>query len=198
MTYPLPPGRTGWLLLDVDGPLHPWKNKGCHRPEGYSSYRLTKHGHWYTGRDFRRFKGLCVWLRPDIGPRVLALAERTGLALAWATTWLEDANRHVAPTLGLPELPVVPFGPPDLVETRDGLAWDPFARWKYGSVAEWAGDVPLAWWDDEFGHRRYADARREFEAARAGTATLLCDVDPGTGLLDGHFEQVEAWAAGLR
>jgi len=29
--------------------------------------------------------------------------------LIWATTWEHDANKHIAPRLGLPPLPVVEF-----------------------------------------------------------------------------------------
>jgi hypothetical protein len=56
-------------------------------------------------------------LDPADGRRLLAL----GCQLAWATTWMADANDLVAPRLGLPDLPVVAF--PDNGEPERGLHW---------------------------------------------------------------------------
>ena len=111
---------TGLLLLDVDGPLNPYAAKSTRRPDGYVTYRRTPSGGWHTGRNARRFKGLRVWLNPEHGAQLLALAEETGLELAWATTWQHEANDRIGPVLGLPALPVVEF--PDYDRGWNGAA----------------------------------------------------------------------------
>lgn len=198
-------GCRGLLLLDVDGPLNPWDNKPNRRPDGYSSFRLTRAGQWVTGRDFTRYKGLRVWLNPDHGRQILALAADTGLCPVWTTTWLEDANRTIGPSIGLPTLPVIQFGKEALLDA---------GCWKYPAVSAYAAGLPLAWFDDEHDHRvaahevwpgptrrnflaARAAALAEFERDRADTPTLLCQVDPNTGLRDEHYDRVRTWAAAL-
>jgi len=168
----------GLLLLDVDGPLNPYAAKRTRRRAGYATYRRTRSGGWHTGRDARRFRGLRVWLNPAHGAQLLALAEDTGLELAWATTWQHEANERIGPAIGLPALPVVGF--PDYDH-----------GWKWRGVAEYAAGRPLAWFDDE--HDEHAGAA-EFTRLRAGTPTLLCHVDPGQGLGTAHLAAVRAWA----
>lgn len=57
-------------------------------------------------------------LDPDDGRRLLALS----CDLAWATTWMADANEVISPRLGLPELPVVDWPDSD-DEPPHGLHW---------------------------------------------------------------------------
>jgi hypothetical protein len=78
-----------------------------------------------------------MWLNPDHGRQLLDLATRTGLHLAWATTWEHQANTVVGPALGLPPLAVIEFG----------AAAD---HWKYRAVTRFAGTRPLAWLDGDF------------------------------------------------
>lgn len=214
-TTPLPhPEPRGLLLLDVDGPLNPWAAPRNQRPEGYTTYRLTRDGRWYTGSDIRRHKGLCVWLHPEHGAQLLALAAETGLSPVWATTWLSEANRLIGPSIGLPELPVIDFPEDDLQRTAGSASWRLEGRWKYPGVAQHAGDLPIAWLDDEHDHRIAATevvpgaprtrflstlgrAREEFLTARAHTQTLLCQVNPRTGLTAEHFDAIRRWAAVL-
>lgn len=80
------------LLLDVDGPLNPFR---ATKPEGYTAHRLPS-----AGSSFQ------VWLNPDHGRMLLDFAEEHGVELVWCTTWERDANTHI----GLPELPVIEFG----------------------------------------------------------------------------------------
>lgn len=173
-------GYRGLLALDVDGPLNPYGAKACRRPEGYKSFRLTRDGRWYTGSEFRKHKGLCVWLNPSHGRLILDLADRTGLRPVWATTWQEEANKRIAPVLGLPELPVIVF--PDKDDD-----------WKYGGVAAAAAGAPLAWIDD-FDDASWEASRAAFAHDRAWTPTLLCAVDPAIGLQPSHCDAVERWA----
>ncbi|MBP2323084.1 hypothetical protein JOF56_003469 [Kibdelosporangium banguiense] len=189
-------GMRGLLLLDVDGPLNPYAAKATRRPPGYSTYRLTPQGRWLTGKDARRRKGMRVWLNPDHGEQLWALAEETGLTLAWATTWLHQANAYVAPVLALPDLPVVEFPESDLQPVAGGHHWRRDGSWKWSGVAEFAGGRPLAWLDDEHDDPMYAEARQAFEQSRAGKATLLVHVDPSTGMRPDHMDMVRAWALG--
>ncbi|GIF00010.1 hypothetical protein [Actinoplanes rishiriensis] len=76
-------------------------------------------------------------LDPADGRRLLSL----GCDLVWATTWMADANEIVAPRLGLPQLPIVPFSDDD--EPERGL------HWKTRGLTAWAGSRPFVWLDDE-------------------------------------------------
>ncbi|MEO6084204.1 MAG: HAD domain-containing protein [Umezawaea sp.] len=182
---------TGLLLLDVDGPLNPYAARPHHRPAGYETFRRTAHGRWYGGRDARRHRGIRVWLRPDHGPWLLALAERTGLELVWATTWEHEANEHIGPSIGLPPLPVVEFPDRDPVH-----GWSPDSGWKWRAVLAYAAGRPLAWLDDEHDDPFHGGWREEFDRERDGIPTLLCHVDPRHGLGPEHLERVATWASG--
>lgn len=190
-------GYRGLLALDVDGPLNPYAAKASRRPEGYVSYRLTPHGQWYGGKDFRRFKGKKVWLNPGHGKLILDLADQTGLRPVWATSWLDLANTHIASAVGLPALPVIQFPDTDLRPDGREHVWLDTGNWKYPTVATAAAGAPLAWLDDDFADRDWAAARTVFERARAGAPTLLCAVDPATGLGTDHCDQIRQWAAAL-
>ena len=104
--------------------------------------------------------------------------------LVWATTWEHDANKHIAPRLGLPPLPVVEFSayrprPDDprlpAAETFPGRKWAPILRYSAGR--------PFAWIDDVIpdGLVRRARFRRD---------RLLLPVDPAHGLDRGHVERL--------
>jgi hypothetical protein len=183
---------TGLLLLDVDGPLNPYAAKATRRPAGYETFRRTARGAWLSGDAVRRYKGMRVWLRPDHGPWLLALAERTGLELVWATTWEHEANDLIGPSIGLPPLPVVEF--PHRDRER---GWTPESGWKWRAVLDHAAGRPLAWLDDEHDDPDHGAARAEFELGRQGVPTLLCHVDPRRGIEPEHLDRVEAWARGL-
>jgi hypothetical protein len=86
---------------------------------------------------------------------------------------MHEANTHVGPAIGLPELPVIEFSPDDL--NRGG-------SWKWAAVAEYADGRPLAWLDDDHSSPLFRGGRETFDEARAGMPTLLCHVDPAHGL----------------
>lgn len=184
----------GLLLVDVDGPLNPYAAKPNARPEGYATFRYTPGGRWYSGRDVRRHKGLRVWLHPGHGAQLRNLAADTGLELVWTTTWGENANRFIGPAIGLHRLPVIPFPPADLDPDH---GWLGHGAWKWAAVTDYAAGRPLAWLDDELDTGGYPAARAAFDAARAGTPTLLCTVDARTGLRRTHLDEVHRWAATL-
>lgn len=159
------------LLLDVDGPLSPFRASwfGSRSPAaGFGFHDLTPDG----GVTYR------VALNPNHGEQILRLAEG-GFELVWATTWLEDANRLIAPLLGIPDdLPVIPLQrPTSPTGTR---------CWKASQIADWVGSQPFVWFDDEINRatRTWLDA--------AGLATHLAHrVEPHLGLVDEDFETAQ-------
>jgi hypothetical protein len=151
------------LFLDVDGPLLPFGDKPSGHREGLPVPRLAQ-------------------LRPEVGRRLAALP----CTLAWATTWLEDANAEVAPRLGLPILPVVTWpGPTPADEHEDqwfGLCW------KTRTLVDWADGRPFAWVDDEV-----TDADRQWVSEHHPGPALLRTVDAAVGPTDPDFAAVDGW-----
>src|ERR1044072_3929726 len=116
------------ILLDVDGVLAPFGRPG---PQ-WQAHRLTGQGETYN-----------VLLNPEHGPVLLELAETVGADLVWATMWSHDANAHIAPLLGLPQLPVIDMR--EAVEPGD----DYRVHRKTPMVAEFVQGRPFVWFDDE-------------------------------------------------
>ena len=152
------------LLLDVDGVLNIYG--AVARPPGFTDHDLfpsddepvrlnLAHGAWIS--------------------EMLATVD-----IAWATSWNDEANRLLAPLLGIPPLPVVgmprpPFEPGDKVPRIDA----------------YAGDRPAAWIDD-----LHTPVAFEWAAARP-SATLLITADPAVGLTRDAVDRVLAWASTL-
>jgi hypothetical protein len=159
------------VFLDVDGPLNPFEAKPTRRPAGYRTHRMRPEG-W----DSPDIKPLRVWLNPDHGAKILALPGEA----VWATTWEEQANRWIAPEIGLPELPVVRW--PEEPRFGDGVFW------KTRPLVAWAAGRPFVWIDDQI-----TDADLDFvDAWHAGRA-LLYWIDPSVGLVDDDFETIDMW-----
>ncbi|MFD8335576.1 HAD domain-containing protein [Streptomyces solisilvae] len=159
------------LLLDVDGPLNPYGAPPHRRPEGYTTHRMRPEG--WEGR-----KPLRVWLKPDHGPALLALPYR----LVWCSTWQGQANKYIAPVLGLPELDFVPFPPsPATPEAR--------LYWKTSHVVRWAAGRPFVWTDDETTH--YDE---EYLAEHHKGFGRILHVSPRLGLRSEDFELLSAYA----
>ena len=104
--------------------------------------------------------------------------------LCWATTWQESANEHLAPLLGLPELPVVGVNryvrqPGDprvrLFELFSGFKWAPILRYAAGR--------PFAWIDDVIPPRLVRNSRLRRDR-------LLVPVDPHEGLRRRHVDRL--------
>ncbi len=153
------------LLLDVDGVLIPWQAKTA--PTNYQRFELQ---HRVGGTDTKE-RGL---LSPSLGTRLSLLGER--FKLVWATGWEHEANRVLAPILGLPELPVIEF-PRD----EDGI----FV--KLVTVSKIPSSTSVVWLDDEL-----TEVAKEWARTRSG-ATLLVDVDPRTGLTHEDLEKVSSF-----
>jgi len=169
------------LLLDVDGPFNPFDNKPHRRPEGFQTFRFSVAG-------MHPHRTLRVWLRPEHGPQLCRLAERTGCELVWATSWQHEANEFIGPQLGLPTLPVITFP-----EFNPVQGW-PRGAWKWNAVADYAGDRPIAWLDDQLDDREFASAQAAFLARRGTAPTLLHRVSARTGITDADLAAVEAFA----
>lgn len=125
---------------------------------------------------------LLARLDPAQGPRLAALPYE----LVWATTWEGEANAWVAPRLGLPALPLVPWPDEDAVPGRAGL------HWKTPALVAWAAGRAFAWVDDEIGA-----ADRAWVARHHRGRALLHRVDPGRGLGAADFETLAGWARGV-
>lgn len=119
---------------------------------------------------------LLARLDPAQGPRLAALP----YDLVWATTWEEGANTWVAPRLGLPDLPLLPWT--DEPE-------EPGVHWKTPALVAWAAGRPFVWVDDEIGA-----ADRAWIAAHHPGPALLHRVDARRGLGVADFEALAAWA----
>ncbi|WP_203719044.1 HAD domain-containing protein [Asanoa siamensis] len=148
------------LLLDVDGVLSPFAAAGC--PPGYKEYPF------FPDED-------PVWLCLDHGAWLRQMAEY--FDLVWATGWGIEANRHIAPVLGLGQLPVVEF-PATPFHPRE----------KVPAIDAYAADRPALWIDDAHTPegREWATNRRE--------PTMLVDVDPAIGLTRDHVDRALRWA----
>jgi hypothetical protein len=178
------------LLVDVDGPLNPYAAKPHRRPAGYGTHRLST-PRWEAAERRRlalwglpdeRVRPLRVWLNPDHGPALAALP----FDLVWATTWEEEANTFIAPVLGLPALPYIPWLSPRPEAPGGGVYW------KTPEVVAWAQGRAFAWVDDEI-----TDADRAWVRARHDGPALLHWVDPRSGLTTDDFTVLGQWAAGL-
>ncbi len=169
MPYVVPVSRP-LLFLDVDGPLNPYAAQPERRPEGYTTIRVAVD----PGRTLR------VWLNPGHGPALL----RLGYDLCWATTWMDAANRYVAPVVGLPELPYVDFG--------SGLfAWRPDdVHWKTEAIVAYAQGRPFAWVDDE-----QSPADTTYVNTHHPGPALLHHVNPRIGLREDDFRALAEFAA---
>lgn len=156
------------LFLDVDGPLIPFGSSSDHpRAAAAAAVGAADRGNPLLAR-----------LDPGIGARLMAL----GCRLVWATTWMEEANRTVAPRIGLPRLPVMGWPAADAEEGPRGL------HWKTRALVEWAGGRPFVWVDDEIGTMD----RLWVTAAHPGPS-LLHRVDPARGLEDSDFHTLAGW-----
>ena len=92
---------------------------------------------------------------------------------------MEDrANDHLPNLIGIPELPHLKLnGTPDDEE-----------HWKLGPIAEYAGNRPLAWIDDNFDQSCF-DWAKSREAP-----TLLVPTEPEHGFEEAHAEVLIHWA----
>lgn len=170
------------LLLDIDGVLNPFE-AALPGPPGYRLHHLRPQS-WIAQhpRLLREdVPDLRVRLHPEHGAELLDLP----FDLAWATTWEDDANRHVSPLIGLPTLPVINWTEPDAFPP-DGTYF------KTADVVRYAAGRPFAWVDDQL-HQ----ADRDYVHRHHPGPALLYDVAPEVGLTLEDFEALAHWAGQL-
>ncbi|MEV0324563.1 HAD domain-containing protein [Streptomyces sp. NPDC050658] len=165
------------LFLDVDGPLIPFGATSRELPDGYPTYEGESVPAGAVANP------LIGRIDPAHGRRLRALP----CALVWATTWLSDANDCVAPWLGLPQLPVVPWPDPSDEEPFGGDG-PRGLHWKTRTIVDWAEGRTFAWVDDEI-----TDTDRVWVAAHHPHPALLHRVDARIGLTAGDFAVLDAW-----
>lgn len=166
------------LLMDIDGPLNPYAAP-------WAVINPAQYGYqFYVVGPVREHRQVRVLLNVQHGLWLRRLAEH--FDLVWATTWEHDANRQLAPILGLPDdLPVITLWA-DLARTGR-------ASWKTDAVAEWVGSRPFAWFDDEIN-----EATRARLASWPGIGPHLAwYVDPRHGLRPSDVAALREFAAGL-
>ncbi|MEU1126781.1 hypothetical protein ABZ371_25195 [Streptomyces sp. NPDC005899] len=161
------------LLLDVDGPLNPYAALSLRRvPRGYREHAMRPTG-WTAG------PALPVLLNPEHGDELLTLTDR--YELAWASTWMGEANEWIGPHLGLPPLPYVDW-PAVPALPGDGTYW------KTRHVVAYAAGRAFAWVDDEI-----TDLDRAWVAEHHPGRALLRRVDPRIGLAHEDFDALAGW-----
>lgn len=156
------------VLLDVDGVL----NLGRFSTSRQRSRAKGRDG-WYNGRVNGNPYEDRIFLNRRWGRMLLPLAEKA--ELAWATTWMAEANWYIGPLLGLPELRYAPA---------------PYGSKAVHAVAFTEGR-PWAWLDDT------AEELDMASALSRGRPHLPVLVDRATGLTQEHVDRVAEWLGGL-
>ena len=151
------------LLLDIDGVLNPWAAQVC--PDGFQEHAL------FTSDDES------IRVAAVHGPWIRELEAK--FEVVWASAWGAE-SRLLGELLGLPDYPVVVF-PSTPFRPRD----------KVFAIADYVGDRPCAWVDDQHTNegRKWAESR--------GVPTFLWSIDPAIGLAYGDVERLADWAASL-
>jgi hypothetical protein len=128
---------------------------------------------------FHWIDGVAHCIPPDVGQRLIRVSSR--YELVWATGWEEKANEYLPHILELPngDLPCLIF---------QGRAVFGSAHWKLDAIAEYAGDRPAAWIDDNID-----DTCRLWAMSRKAP-TLLVETESAVGMTDEHVDTLLAWA----
>lgn len=141
------------LLLDVDGVICPM-GPGC--GEELLEYQGPNYPVWFSAGTPRRLQGLAEVF-----------------TLVWATKWEGEANRLLAPALGLPPLAFIRF---------PSSRGRPGRSHKLGAVKAFVQARPFAWLDDEVGDDMVSWAEER------PTPTLIRPIDPRVGLNNGDVD----------
>lgn len=201
------------LLIDVDGPLNPYAAKATRRPAGYQTHRIPMKHDLPAGLPYADMSRpaarstLRVWLNPAHGAMLLAMTDL--FDLHWATAWVEDANRIVAPLIGLPELPVIHWD--DYAPLTSSMTVLPpyeqtlsahlggsrrsveMVHWKTRPIARYTAGRPFIWMDDE-----HTDADRHHLAVVGSVGRhLLHRIDPTIGMTAADLDIFRDWAETL-
>lgn len=170
--------NTAYLIMDIDGVLIPYPDADRRTPATHTRHLVTPTG-------YERQPAVAIWLNQTHGQLITRFLAQTALPLVWATSWQHDANRLIGSRLGLPVSAVIEWDRPTItVSHPNGYLW------KRDPVAEWLGDSPAAWIDDDF-----TAADHAWAAARtlSGIPTFLVQPDHYEGLQPEHLNAVAEW-----
>lgn len=203
------------LLLDVDGPLNPYRlitRKGFKPPKPWRGEPpCTYERHQMKAQDYDG----PVLLSRDHGRELTEL--RDLFTIVWATTWEHDANQLIGPAIGLDDCPVIewparahewtlrPVGSTAWGGTGSGVRH--VGSWKTPHILAWLdqygrdenGD-PLPWVfiDDEirsddrrFVRDHYGEDRRSPQVV----PRWLLEIHPLHGLRSHNFVELREWGA---
>ena len=131
---------------------------------------------------FHWVAGVAHCIPPEIGPRLLRLAE--AFHLVWATGWEQHANRY------LPLILDLPFGELPCLDFKGRAVWGS-SHWKLEGISDYADDLPVAWIDDNLG------PECQLWAVRREQPTLLVPTHPAVGMTDEHVEELLSWAGAV-
>jgi hypothetical protein len=167
------------LFLDVDGTLIPMA--GAQLPSTVDEWNAT----WQNPSNPH-----LATVTAAHGPRLMQMP----CDIVWATAWMHDANRVIAPILGLPDLPVADLG---ALPGLDDPAWseaDEAAAlsWKTRALVALASGRPFAWVDDEL-----TTVDRAWVSAHHAGPALLHRVDSSRGLTAADVTVLEDWFQSL-
>jgi hypothetical protein len=116
---------------------------------------------------------------------LLELEDSTRSQLCWGTTWQDNANIHIGPAIGLPDLPVANFDDVAYHEHRN------FAKWKSDGVIKLANGLPFAWFDDE------PSIGWHLSTYHSDLKFCFIEVDPMLGLQKKHIDSAYEWLTSL-
>lgn len=197
------------LLLDVDGPLSPFRqltSKSFLPPKVRGNGRAFEWElHWTYPVGWEE-KGLRVLLSRDHGEEFRRL--QAYYTLVWATTWGHEANTWIGPRVGLPKLPVIEF-PSDGTEHEWKRTTNHRGSWKTKYVAKWLDEygwykasdgevrrLPWVFVDDEvnrFDNAWLMDHWNEPDKAHPVAPRWLLRVEPTMGLASSDFKALAKW-----
>lgn len=157
------------ILLDVDGCINPFSRPG---PE-WQRQKATS----YSG-------SFNLWINPEHGKLLTALADEFGAELTWATMWDHYANSGISPLVGLPELPVIVMDDWEEPDQRNVHPKTPI-------VASYVQKRPFVWFDDQLDY----DDNAYLNAHDGVGDFLLVHVNAWHGIGDEHIHQAAEWLA---
>lgn len=173
---------TALLVLDVDGPLNPFRAalSSLGASSGFREVAFRQTVSYRAGSTWSPYSRL--HLSRSVGDTLAAFSRDHDVELVWGSLWEHNCNAVVGPALGLPRLPWIDFhGHP----VRH--------LWKFPAVAEFAAGRPMAWLDDSFSAKARQRAASGFDRTRRNLPTLLREVDPAVGVLAADLDEVASW-----
>lgn len=197
------------LLLDVDGPLNPYQQitrrsfippKRRKDDEVFDWTVHQMHPRGWEDADLR------VLLSDSMAPHFERI--QRVFDVVWATAWEDDANKWIAPHVGLPTLPVIHWPAERAKAVRLGSRGYR-GSWKTNFIAEWLDlngwyysetgvleRLPWVWVDDEVrssDRQHLRDHWREPDKASTTMPRLLFEVPPTRGITSGNFDELVTW-----